>query len=62
MQSILQASVMMPAMKDLMKFVDVNALTGAVSQAVQAVDPTKVPAAPPLKAPARIPERTNDAS
>ena len=64
MQTILQSSVMMPAMKELMKFVDMNAVAGAVSQAVQAVDPAKVGAASPapVKAPARIAtERPNDA-
>jgi uncharacterized membrane protein YqiK len=63
MQTILQSSVMMPAMKELMKFVDMNAVAGAVSQAVQAVDPAKVTVASPapVKAPARIPERPNDA-
>ncbi|HEY4730095.1 MAG TPA: flotillin domain-containing protein, partial [Myxococcales bacterium] len=63
MQTILQSSVMMPAMKELMKFVDMNAVAGAVSQAVQAVDPAKVAVASPapVKAPARIPERPNDA-
>jgi hypothetical protein len=64
MQTILQSSVMIPAMKELMKFVDVNAVAGAVSQAVQAVDPAKVAAASPapVKAPARIAtERPNDA-
>ncbi len=64
MQTILQSSVMMPAMKELMKFVDMNAVAGAVSQAVQAVDPAKVGAASPapIKAPARIAtERPNDA-
>jgi uncharacterized membrane protein YqiK len=64
MQTILQSSVMIPAMKELMKFVDMNAVAGAVSQAVQAVDPAKVGAASPapVKAPARIAtERPNDA-
>ncbi len=64
MQTILQSSVMMPAMKELMKFVDMNAVAGAVSQAVQAVDPAKVGAASPapVKATARIAtERPNDA-
>src|SRR5882762_3375162 len=63
MQTILQSSVMMPAMKELMKFVDMNSVAGAVSQAVQAVDPAKVTVASPapVKAPARIPERPNDA-
>src|SRR5467141_964994 len=63
MQTILQSSVMIPAMKELMKFVDMNAVAGAVSQAVQVVDPTKVAVASPapVKAPARIPERPNDA-
>jgi len=63
MQTILQSSVMMPAMKELMRFVDMNAVAGAVSQAVQAVDPAKVAVASPapVKAPARIPERPNDA-
>jgi flotillin-like protein len=35
MQTILQSSVMIPAMKELMKFVDMNAVAGAVSQAVR---------------------------
>src|SRR5467141_2985175 len=63
MQTILQSSVMMPAMKELMKFVDMNAVAGAVSQAVQVVDPAKVTVASPapVKPPARIPERPNDA-
>jgi len=63
MQTILQSSVMMPAMKELMKFVDMNAVAGAVSQAVQSVDPAKVTVASPapVKPPARIPERPNDA-
>ena len=63
MQTILQSSVMMPAMKELMKFVDMNAVAGAVSQAVQAVDPAKVAVVSPapVKVPARIPERPNDA-
>ncbi len=76
MQTILQTSVMMPAMKELMKFVDMNAVTGALSRAVQAVDPAlqrlagdgsarpPVPAAGSAaakpSAPGRIAERPND--
>jgi uncharacterized membrane protein YqiK len=62
MQTILQTSVLMPAMKELMKFVDMNAVTGALSKAVQVVDPASVaPPAPAVKAAIRLPERPNDA-
>ncbi|MGZ6125853.1 MAG: flotillin domain-containing protein [Myxococcales bacterium] len=63
MQTILQTSVMMPAMKELMKFVDMNAVTGALSKAVQVVDPAAAapPRAAPVKMAARLPERPNDA-
>lgn len=63
MQTILQTSVMMPAMKELMKFVDMNAVTGALSKAVQVVDPAAVtpPKAAAVKTAARLPERPNDA-
>ena len=44
MQTILQTSAMMPALKEMMKFVDTQALTGAVTRAVQSVDPVKVAA------------------
>jgi hypothetical protein len=66
MQTILQTSVMMPAMKELMKFVDMNAVTGALSRAVQTVDPARIAAAsspaprPAAAVPARAPERPND--
>jgi len=62
MQTILQTSVMVPAMKELMKFVDLNAVAGALSKAVQAVDPADVAsAAAPAKPVARIPEHRDDA-
>jgi uncharacterized membrane protein YqiK len=63
MQTILQTSVMVPAMKELMKFVDMNAIAGALSKAVQAVDPAGIAtaAAAPAKPAARIPERRDDA-
>ena len=63
MQTILQTSVMVPAMKELMKFVDLNAVAGALSKAVQAVDPAEVAstAAAAAKPVARIPERRDDA-
>jgi hypothetical protein len=63
MQTILQTSAMMPAIKEMMKAVDLNALTGALSRAVQAVDPGKVAAAeaPPVNVAPRIPERHDDA-
>jgi uncharacterized membrane protein YqiK len=63
MQTILQTSVMMPAIKELLRTVDLNALTGAVSQAVQAVDPAKVgsPAIAPAKTAVRIPDHHDDA-
>jgi len=60
MQTILQTSVMVPAMKELMKFVDMNAVAGALSKAVQAVDPADVAGSAPRSAP-RIPEPRDDA-
>ena len=60
MQTILQTSVMVPAMKELMKFVDMNAVAGALSKAVQAVDPADVAGSAPRSA-ARIPEPRDDA-
>jgi len=63
MQTILQTSAMMPAIKEMMKFVDVSAVSGALSRAVQAADPAKVAAAtpsPPLNVAVRIPERHDD--
>jgi hypothetical protein len=35
MQTILQSSVMMPAFKEMMKFVDLNGVTDAVKRAVE---------------------------
>jgi flotillin len=58
MQSILQTSVMVPAMKELMKLVDVNAVAGALSKAVQAVDPGEV--AGSAERAARVTERRDD--
>jgi flotillin len=37
MQTILQSSVMMPAFKEMMKFVDLNGVTDAVKRAVQPI-------------------------
>ena len=61
MQTILQTSALMPAIKEMMKLVDLNAVTGAVSRAVQTVDPAKLASRAPLDAAARIPERHDDA-
>ena len=51
MQTILETSAMLPVLKEVMKFVDMNAVTGALSKAVQVVDPATVSAPlanPPL--------------
>jgi uncharacterized membrane protein YqiK len=62
MQTMLQTSVMMPALKEVMKFVDMNAVTGALSRVVQAVDPEKVgPRPAPAKGGPRVPEIVDDA-
>jgi uncharacterized membrane protein YqiK len=62
MQTILQTSVMMPAIRELLKSVDLNAMTGALSQAVRSVDPAKVDPVPvaPVKTAVRIPELQQD--
>jgi len=62
MQTILQTSVMMPAIRELLKSVDLNAMTGALSQAVRSVDPAKVDPVPvaPVKTAVRIPELQPD--
>jgi hypothetical protein len=54
MQTILQTSAMMPAIKEMMKFVDVGSLTGALSKTVQGLGPAVPPAG-------KLPEPKDDA-
>jgi flotillin len=61
MQTILQTSALMPAIKEMMKLVDLNAVTGAVSRAVQTVDPAKLASRAPLDAAVHVPEGHDDA-
>jgi hypothetical protein len=41
MQTILQTSAMMPAIKEMMKFVEVEQITGALAKTVQGIAPVK---------------------
>jgi len=52
MQTILSTSALMPALKEMMRFVDTQGLASAVARTVQTVDPQQIPApAAPQSAP-----------
>jgi hypothetical protein len=42
MQTILQTSVLMPALKEMMRFVDTEKVTAALERTVQTVDPQRI--------------------
>jgi flotillin len=50
MQTMLQTSALMPALKEVMRFVDTEKMTAALERTVKAVDPQRIPAPAALPA------------